>query len=182
MSEPKYTFAEVNNYVFDPGRQYEDLQGLCLGLVSTLERVRAEIAICPNIQSLPMRQDREHHHQSALFRWAALQQRRWPELRYLHAIPNGGDRHPAVAAKLKSEGVRKGAPDIYLDVPRHGYHGLRIELKAPQEGKRPAGKLSPEQAEWLEFLAAQGYLAVVCVGWESARDTIIGYMDAHDRG
>lgn len=129
-----------------------------------------------------MKRDREHNHQATLFQWAALQEKRWPELRYLHAVPNGGHRHPATAGKLKAEGVKAGCPDVYLDVARHGFHGLRIELKAPKEGKLKAGRLSPEQAKWLEFLGQQGYLAAVCVGWEAARDTIISYMGGDDRG
>ena len=34
----------------------------------------------------------EAAHQTALFAWAALQLQRWPELRWLHHIPNGGSR------------------------------------------------------------------------------------------
>lgn len=34
----------------------------------------------------------EDQEQATLFQWAALQERRWPELRMLYAIPNGGKR------------------------------------------------------------------------------------------
>ena len=34
---------------------------------------------------------------------------------YLYfAIPNGGHRHPAVAAKLKAEGATPGVPDLFI--------------------------------------------------------------------
>jgi hypothetical protein len=122
--------------------------------------------------------DLEHQEQKALIQWCELAAATYPELRYLHAVPNGGDRHPAVAAKLRAEGCRKGVPDIFLDVPRHGFHGLRIELKRPGDKAQGVkrGEVKPEQADWLAFLAEQGYLAVVCWGWESARDTLQTYL------
>ncbi len=62
----------------------------------------------------------EHVEQVSLMRWAALTKRRRPELALLYAIPNGGDRHKAVAAKLSAEGVKSGVPDLCLPVPRLG--------------------------------------------------------------
>ena len=53
----------------------------------------------------------EHDEQVLIFKWARLSEGRWPELALLFAIPNGGHRHKAVAAKLKAEGVRAGVPD-----------------------------------------------------------------------
>ncbi|SEI98605.1 VRR-NUC domain-containing protein [Azotobacter beijerinckii] len=102
---------------------------------------------------------------------------KWFDLQYkalrgrLVAIPNGGDRHGAVAAKLKAEGVRKGFPDLLLLTPRAGYHGLVIEMKRVK-----GGTLKDEQAEWLEWLAGQGYMAVVCKGADQARETIKRYL------
>jgi hypothetical protein len=95
----------------------------------------------------------------------------WPEVRWLYAIPNGGFRHKAVAGKMKAQGVRAGVPDFALDVARGGYHGLRIELK-----RRTGGALSPAQRDWIAWLTDQGYLAVVCKGWEEARDKLIEYL------
>lgn len=54
--------------------------------------------------------------------------------------PNGGRRNKAEAAKLKAMGVRKGIPDLFLPIPRQGYHGLYIETK-----KIKNGKVSPDQ-------------------------------------
>ena len=111
----------------------------------------------------------EHAEQVALVRWFDLQHK---DLRgRLVAIPNGGDRHPAVAAKLKAEGVRKGYPDLQLLVPASGYHGLLIELKRVK-----GGRVEPEQADWLEWLAAQGYRAEVCRGADQARAVITDYL------
>lgn len=116
------------------------------------------------------RRDLEHVEQSFLIEWARLRSGSVPELRLLFAIPNGGHRHPATAAKLKAEGVKRGVPDLCLPVPRGPYHGLYIELKA---GKNTA---TEEQRDWMEALNAQGYCASVCTGWEAAREAIEFYL------
>ena len=36
----------------------------------------------------------EAQEQTALFQWAKMQSGKYPELALLHAIPNGGSRHP----------------------------------------------------------------------------------------
>jgi hypothetical protein len=112
----------------------------------------------------------EHAEQVTLMRWAQLHERRYPELRLLHAIPNGGHRHPAVAKAMQEEGVKRGVPDLDLPVARGGYHGLRIEMKAP------GGSVKPEQREWIDALRAEGYRAEVCVGWEAAKNLIVDYL------
>lgn len=112
----------------------------------------------------------EHQEQVSIFAWARYASVRWPELDLLHAIPNGGHRHKAVAAKLRAEGVRRGVPDMFLPVPRRGWNGLYIELK----GQR--GKVSPDQSWWLKRLSDQGYRAVVCRGGASAQAVIEEYL------
>ena len=115
----------------------------------------------------------EHQEQVALMQWARLAEGKWPELRLLHAIPNGGWRHPAVAKGLKAEGVKPGVPDLDLPVPRGNYCGLRIELKAK------GGKATTEQRWWLDELASAGHRTEICVGWEAARDVIVDYLEPH---
>ena len=112
----------------------------------------------------------EHVEQATLIRWAQLHESRWPELRLLHAIPNGEHRSKIAGSRLKAEGVRRGVPDLDLPVARGGWHGLRIELKAQ------GGRVKPEQRQWLSDLTDQGYRAEVCVGWETARDLILEYL------
>ena len=114
--------------------------------------------------------DGEHAEQAALFRWAEFARARLPELALLHAIPNGGHRHKATAARLKAEGVKRGVPDVCLPVARDGAHGLYIELKTER------GKPTPEQIGWIRALRRQGYVAEVCHGWESARSMIEHYL------
>ena len=89
----------------------------------------------------------------------------------LYHVPNEGKRSKANGARLKSEGLRAGVPDINLDVARGEYHGLRIEMK-----RRRGGRVSPEQAAWLEALREQGYAAIVAYGWEEAADAIEKYL------
>ena len=111
--------------------------------------------------------------QQNLFRWAAVSAAvRWPkEMRMLYHVPNEGKRSRANGARLKAEGLRAGVPDINLDVARGEFHGLRIEMK-----RRRGGRVSPEQAAWLEALREQGYAAVVAYGWEEAADEIEKYL------
>lgn len=52
----------------------------------------------------------EHQEQVALFQWLEIAAKRDDRLSMAFAIPNGGARHPVVAAKLKAEGVKSGVP------------------------------------------------------------------------
>ena len=113
----------------------------------------------------------EHGNQAALFCWAQQNLNSYPELKYLFAIPNGGMRDKITAAKLKAEGVKLGVPDMCLPVSRSIYHGLFIELK-----KLKGGVLSKEQEHWINWLNEQGYYAMVCRGWEEAREILIWYL------
>lgn len=112
----------------------------------------------------------EHEEQVALFGWARKAEGRFPELRLMFAVPNGGARNVVTGKRLKEEGVKRGVPDVWLPVARGGFHGLVIEMKA---GK---GRPSPEQKEWLAALNEQGYLALVCVGFHAAKEAIEGYL------
>lgn len=112
----------------------------------------------------------EHDEQAALFQWAALQENVYPELALMFAVPNGGHRHKAVAAKMKAEGQRAGVPDIFLPVSRYPYFGLFIEMKVGRN------KTTPKQDWWLEQLEKQGYYTTVCYGWEAAKELIVSYL------
>lgn len=91
----------------------------------------------------------------------------------LYHVPNGGSRNPIEGRNLKMQGVRRGVPDICLPVPRGGFHGLYIELK-----RRKGGVVSEEQAVWIDRLNRVGYRAVVCHGWDAAREEIEAYLRA----
>lgn len=113
----------------------------------------------------------ESDEQKALMRWAAYNRGRYPELALLYHIPNEGQRDPRVGARMMAEGLRKGVPDLCLPVARGGSHGLYIELK-----RTKGGRVSPEQAAWIDSLLRQGYAACVCRGWEAASREIERYL------
>lgn len=113
----------------------------------------------------------EEVEQTCLFRWAAYSLGAHPELRLLHAIPNGGKRSKSEAARMKAAGVKAGVPDMFLPVARGGSHGLYIELK-----RIKGGRVSAEQLAWMEELTREGYTCAVCHGWEEARKVIQTYL------
>ena len=113
----------------------------------------------------------ESDEQKALFEWRDWAVGKYPELALLHHIPNGGSRNPIEARHLKEQGVSPGVPDICLPVPNHKYAALYIELK-----RRKRGTVSDDQRGWIAALNRVGNLAVICKGWEAARDTILEYL------
>ena len=62
-------------------------------------------------------------------------------------------------------------PDICLPVQRGGHGALYIELK-----RQKGGVLSANQKVWLDRLNQAGNRAVVCKGWEAAREAIEQYL------
>lgn len=112
----------------------------------------------------------EHVEAVNFMRAVRLAEARTPELRWLFAVPNGGDRNVIVAAKMKAEGVKPGVPDYLFPVKRGGFNGLAIELKSM------TGTASREQKEWIEALRAQGWRAEVCRGWACAWDVLRDYL------
>lgn len=106
-----------------------------------------------------------------MFRWAAYQSGAYPELALMYHVPNEGMRSRATGGRMQSEGMKRGVPDICLPVARGGHHGLYIELK-----RIAGGRLSTDQAGWLEALAREGYCAILCKGWEDAAQMIMDYL------
>ena len=113
----------------------------------------------------------EAQEQSALFEWAARMQGKYPALRYMFAIPNGGSRNLIEARHLKEQGVKAGVPDIFLPSPAGLYCGLFIEMK-----RQKGGRVSAEQSEWISELKRAGYKAIVCAGWQEAKTAIELYL------
>ena len=114
---------------------------------------------------------RESAEQQTLITWARLARGKYPELDMLYHITNEGKRSVVTGARLKSEGLKPGVPDLCLAVARGGAHGLYIEMK-----RTKGGRVSPQQAAWLEKLAHEGYATAICRGWEQARDVIERYL------
>lgn len=112
----------------------------------------------------------EAQEQKALFEWADRAKGKYPALRWMFHIPNGGSRNLVEARHLKEQGVKRGVPDIFLATPNALYMGLFIEMK------RHGGRVRPEQRQWIEYLNRAGYRAVVCEGFDEARTVILEYL------
>lgn len=111
----------------------------------------------------------EHGVQASLIHWFRC---KYPEHTHLFfAIPNGGRRDKATAARLKKEGVVAGIPDLMLAMPRPPFHGLFLELKTA------TGSVSRSQKAVAETLRAQNYQVVVAYGLDDAIETIETYLE-----
>lgn len=74
-------------------------------------------------------------------------------LRFAH-VPNGEERHPAVAAKLQAMGVSPGFPDLIILFPATAGHAaltIFVELKSP------TGTLKGNQIDWRDWLEPGGF-------------------------
>lgn len=127
----------------------------------------------------------EAAHQTALFAWAALNIRTYPELKWMHHIPNGGsrgnDKRSAMirGAQLKQQGVKIGVADIFLPVKRGDFSGLYIEMKKPDQKPKRDGKggVSDEQQEFGDFVREQCFGWSVCYSWNEAAELIESYLN-----
>lgn len=122
----------------------------------------------PQMQMRTPRTDEEHEIQRNCVLWFRLQYRQYEKM--LYAIPNGGFRGKATAAKLKAEGVVAGVADLCLAVPRGGYGALYIEMK--QRGNYQ----QPNQKEWQKACEAAGNKYVVCKSIEEFMREVNAYM------
>jgi hypothetical protein len=118
----------------------------------------------------------EHQEQVCLFQWAEINKEKYPELEWMFAIPNGGSRNKREGALLKAEGVKAGVSDIFLPVPRCGFHGLFLEMK-----KEHKGITSELQIDFQRFALSQGYLAVVCHGAPKAKIVLDIYLQGNSQ-
>ena len=120
----------------------------------------------------------EFQHQCVAVQWARMQERRFPELRFLFAIPNAFGRKitPAQAGRYKAEGVRAGPPDLCLPLVIPGEAaGLWVEMKAPEQRTAKAGGLSESQLDFRTHLIAEGYEHHVCYDGQEAMDILKDY-------
>ena len=110
----------------------------------------------------------EHELQKACIKWFRYE---YPHLgSLLFAIPNGGHRHIAVAAKMKAEGVQPGVPDLFLADPQKKHHGLFIEMKTP------GGHLTPSQERMIGQLRDKGYRCEVCRSSDEFMEVVNSYL------
>jgi hypothetical protein len=106
--------------------------------------------------------------QQAYMQWLHIQ---YPWARKVtFSIPNGGKRSYSYGARLKREGMTKGALDLIMCVAREGHYGVGIEFK------RKGGKLRPEQKEMIAALEEQGYKAVIWDDLQRAMEETREYL------
>lgn len=113
----------------------------------------------------------EAEEQELVVKWAEAQACKYHCLHRLYHCPNGGSRHPAEAVHLKHMGVKPGVPDLFLPYPCGEYHGLFIEMKSAK------GRPSALQKDWVDWLNANGYMAVVCYGAGEAINAVEAYLN-----
>jgi len=142
---------------------------------------------------------REYHEQCTFLNWCCAMKNE-PMLPHLHtilAIPNGSNlakdkgskKSMSQGNKLKKEGMRAGAPDMLLPVPRNGYGALFLELKRPEIRHPITGKVtskkgvtSKEQKAFHELLRAAGNKVVVCFGKDEAVAAVLEYYNVNQLG
>ena len=111
----------------------------------------------------------EDTEQINVVQWAGWNMNRYPELKWLHHVPNGGSRNKQEAVKFKQMGVKAGVSDLCLPYPKGIYCGLYIEMKYGD------GRQQPTQKEFLADMAAAGHFVVTCYSAEEATGVIEEY-------
>lgn len=121
--------------------------------------------------------------QAALFCWASQSVGKYPQLKWMFSIPNGGSRHMVEAMNMVAAGVRSGVPDIFLPCAVMGENGwlnigLFIEMKKEKYRKAKDGGCSAEQLAYMKWLCIDNnYAWRICYTWIEARDAIIKYLE-----
>lgn len=126
------------------------------------------------------KQGSEDAHQMALMCWCNQNLDKYPQLKWLTHIPNGGWRSKSEATRFKAMGVKKGFPDLFLPVPHLHYYGLFIELKIPELVNAKNGGASEHQLEWQVYLQNANYQCVLCYGWYAATIVLMEYLEGCD--
>lgn len=113
----------------------------------------------------------EDTEQIQVINWAHWHTAKYPELKWLHHIPNGGSRNRIEAAKLKEMGVKAGVSDLFLPCSKGIYHGMYIEMKFGDN------RQTEKQKEFLADMAGNGYFVVTCYSAEKAIQVIEAYIN-----
>lgn len=106
--------------------------------------------------------------------WANWNVNRYPELRWLFHVPNGGSRNKQEAVKFKQMGVKAGVSDLCLPYPKGIYCGLFIEMKYGNNRQQDT------QKEFLADMAAAGHFVATCYSAEEAIKVLEKYLELID--
>ena len=107
--------------------------------------------------------------------WANWNANRYPELKWLHHVTNGGSRNKQEAVKLKQMGVKAGVSDLHLPYPKGLYCGMYIEMKFGDNRQQET------QKEFLADMAAAGHFVATCYSAEEAIKVLEEYLNLSDR-
>ena len=116
----------------------------------------------------------ESAQQQQVVEWSkwAYKTGKYPLLNMLHCSLNGVKLSATQAKIAKSQGMLSGVPDLFLPVPKNGFHGLFIEMKSEK------GRVTENQEWFLSNAEGLGYKTVVCYSASEAIKTIQDYYDA----
>ena len=107
--------------------------------------------------------------QAKVIAWARANENNYPYLWMLHSSLNGVKMTKAQAGRAIAQGMLSGVPDLFLPVPKNGYHGLFIEMKYG------SNKVTENQEKFLQNAANVGYSVVVCYSANEAIKRIEDY-------
>lgn len=113
----------------------------------------------------------EDTEQEFVIQWARMHESRWPALKLLHHIPNGGSRGKREGARFKRMGVLAGVADLHLPVACAGYNSLYIEMKYGN------GRLQDSQKEFLKTAAHFNNYCAVCYTADDAIGLLKNYVN-----
>lgn len=119
------------------------------------------------------RNDLHHKEQTDLFWFLSIHTPRYPDLRWIHAVPNGVNLSPRERKRITDEGRKAGIWDVHVPVPRAYrkndevyYHcssrGMYLEIKIPPD------TLTEEQEAFRAQLEPHGYRFEVARSWTEA--------------
>ena len=108
--------------------------------------------------------------QERVIKWARDNENNYPFLWLLHSSLNGVKLSKNQAGRAKTQGMLSGVPDLFLPVPKKGFHGLFIEMKSQQ------GRVSVSQSRFLSVTNELGYQSIVCYSSKDAIEKIKEYL------
>ena len=113
----------------------------------------------------------EHQEQAAFFKWW----REYAPLKHIHVklcfcIPNSSALSATGRLYKWNEGLTAGVSDIFLAIPKGGYHGLFIEMK------RTGSYATADQKEFSAAVSEKKYATALCYSSGEAIDKVQGYL------
>ncbi len=115
----------------------------------------------------------KHRETSIQYAFAWWLSQTYPEVLFTTSLA-GVNLSMIAALRVRRMGYRSGTPDILIFEPRGCYHGLFLELKAPQ------GKPSPTQRQFRDSLIARDYKCEFAYGLDEAQSITAEYLKGGD--